>query len=188
LTLPRLLAATNGEIVFYTETGVRKSFAIKARGVVRSSPRTIRQFFKSRTPPKHLVQIRHSAVPELEAVTLSTTFPGCLNVSASIVTLNFLPAGLVVEIGAYRGKYLSILRSAVGETCRIVGYDIFDEAQAPLVEREFEKAFGTLGDLILIQVDSTRLTTACVREDVTTQTDHSQLCQYGADGSETDFS
>ena len=101
------------------------------------------------------------ALGELEAVTASTRFPGWLNVPASIVTLHLLrilPTGPVMEIGVFRGKYLSILRGALGASGRIVGYDIFDQAQAPLIETDFAEVFGTLGNVRLVQVDSTRLT------------------------------
>ncbi|MGB3244236.1 MAG: class I SAM-dependent methyltransferase [Sulfitobacter sp.] len=114
-----------------------------------------------RAAPKGMSMHREGAMSELDAVTLSTRFPGWLNVPASIITLHLLtlvPFGPVVEIGVFRGKYLSILRAAMGASCRIVGYDIFHQAQAPLVEQEFAKAFGDLGNVKLIQADSTRLT------------------------------
>lgn len=133
-----------------------------------SRSRMLKRRFASRRAPQGLPQRRQSALSEPEAIALANQFPGWLNEAASRLTLHFLgflPFGPVVEIGVYRGKYLSILRAAMGETCRIVGYDIFDEAQAPLVEKEFTQAFGSLGNLHLIQVHSARLTPSQVLKD-----------------------
>lgn len=123
---------------------------------------------RPRTPADPAPVRREPAMGELAAVTLSQTLPGWLNPPASLMTmhlLSLLPFGPVVEIGVYRGKYLSILRATMGSSCRIVGYDIFDQAQAPMIERELTAAFGTLGDIALIQTDSTRLTPARVAAD-----------------------
>lgn len=140
----------------------------RGRHLVLSRLRMLKRRFQNRTAPTGLPQSREGTLPEREAVAVSNRFFGWLNVPASIVTLHMLkslPFGPVVEIGVYRGKYLSILRSAVGKNCRIVGYDIFNEAQAPQIEEGFSEAFGALGNLKLIQVDSTRLTADRVLQD-----------------------
>lgn len=145
-----------------------KSALRKVMFWARSRPRVIKQVFADRAPSNDIAPSRAEPVDELAAITRAESFPGWLNVPASLFTLHLLdrlPVGPVVEIGVFRGKYLSILRSGVGATCRIVGYDIFTEAQAPLIEQEFTQAFGQLGNVLLIQVDSTRLTPDRVRKD-----------------------
>lgn len=139
---------------------VARRFAAGARMATRK--------FQNTQAPVGLAATREGVLGEAEAVAISATLPGWLNTPASLATLHFLdmvPFGPVVEIGVHRGKYLSILRARMGETCRIVGYDIFNQAQAPLVEREFTQAFGVLGNIALVQTDSTKLTPEKVMAD-----------------------
>ncbi|UWR22520.1 class I SAM-dependent methyltransferase [Sulfitobacter sp. S190] len=140
----------------------------KIRQKLADRVRMIRARSTPSAAPAGVPQTREGALDEPEAVALSHQFNGWLNVPASIVTLHLLrvlPFGPVAEIGVYYGKYLSVLRAAMGRNCRIVGYDIFNENQVPRVEDALGAGFGGLGNIRLVQVDSTTLTPERVLRD-----------------------
>lgn len=93
---------------------------------------------------------------------------GWLRKPAAVFThalLQEIKAGPVCEIGVFRGKYLSVLRSAVGGDRVIVGYDLYPRNQQKVIQSDFLEHFDTIDRIKLIQADSTKLTKSDVVRD-----------------------
>lgn len=106
----------------------------------------------------------------LDALETMDRIPGWLRVPAAAFTY-YLIAGSsttgspIVEIGVYRGKYLSVLRAASSANTQIVGYDIYPHNQEQAILRDFRNAFGDTENIHLIKADSTTLTPERVLQD-----------------------
>ncbi|MBU2993521.1 class I SAM-dependent methyltransferase [Octadecabacter sp. 1_MG-2023] len=134
---------------------------------VGAEARMMLRGLKPRQAPKSLSTSRDDAASEPVTIAVSDALPGWLLPQAARVSyrlMHEIPAGPAVEIGVFRGKYLAVIRGAMGRSSRIVGYDLFTRAQAPLVERDLQEGFGD-GEVALYRMDSTRLTPERVLSD-----------------------
>lgn len=96
------------------------------------------------------------------ALSIMDKIPGWLLRPAAAFTYELIKlqlgsVGPIVEIGVYRGKYLSVLRAAVSDTTKIVGYDLYPHNQENVILRTFKNNFGSVDNIILIKADSTKL-------------------------------
>lgn len=71
----------------------------------------------------------------------------------------------LLEIGVYKGKYLSVLYQKARRTCLpLVGIDTFQWSSADEVTHKFEALFGSTEGLSLVQTDSRHLDAPAVLE------------------------
>jgi len=99
---------------------------------------------------------------------IQSTIPGWLTRPAAAVAfllLNELRSAPVMEIGVFRGRFLSVLRAAAGASVPVVGYDIYDEAGKNAVRRNLSRFFADLSETRLVSCDSALLRPERVIED-----------------------
>lgn len=70
----------------------------------------------------------------------------------------------VIEIGVYKGKYLSVLaHCAQSEQLDVFGFDTYEWVEREVVEKTLQGAFSTLENVHLIAGDSTKMSAEILR-------------------------